>query len=368
MANVLEFALGLETGGFVTKVVSAEAVLGGLRKMAEGVEFVFRKMNESVERAAGLETLHKRTGETVGTLYQLQEAFKAIELSADTVPTMLLRIQRALSGVNEMGLQTSSAFARMGLDIGVLKNQDAATQIRMLTDGLAKLPKEQAAGVASQIFGRFGMGDILQISRSGAQFDEALAKARQFAGIYTLLAPLAEKYERTFLTLRCNGTPSGPKLRSNCCRCLQEVLDKVQRLNVTKFAQNLGDAIRPVEEAFAEGKITDLIEAGFEAAIETGVNLVAGTLGSGDFWGGIWNVMVGEFKIEMGVMMEVMFNFGEYVKSIFESAVQYLIFGLSKVPILGNKLGLEGFQPDSFEDIYAQQSRREGSATYLWRH
>ena len=359
MANVLEFALGLETGGFVTKVLSAEAALGGLKKMAEGIEFVFRKMDQSIERAAALEALHKRTGESVGTLYQLQEAFKAVELSADTVPTTILRIQRALSGVNEMGLSTSTAFARLHLNIGSLKNLDATAQIDAIAGALARMPKEQATGLASQLFGRFGMGDMLQISRSGAQFDEALSKARQFAGIYNLLAPLAEKYERTLSYAKMQWEAIWSEVALQLLPVLQEVLDKVQRLNVTKFAQNLGDAIRAIEEAFAEGKITDLIEAGFEAALELMINVIGGTLGSGSFWGGIWDVMVGRFKVEVGVMMELMLNFGEYIRSIFDSAVQHLILGISKVPILGKKLGLEGFEPDSFEDIYAR-NKAEG--------
>lgn len=363
MGNELSFALGLQTGNFLKNVFVADAALNGLKMMGEGVEFVLHKMNESIERAAGLEALSKRTGESVGTLYQLQEAFKAVDLSADTLPGMLLRIQRALSGVNEMGQSTSMVFSRLGLDINTLKNQDAATQLHSLTDALAKLPKEQATGIASQIFGRFGMGDVLQISRSGAQFDEALAKAHRFAGIYTLLAPLAEKYERTLSYTKMQWDAIWSEVALQLLPVLQEVLDKVQRLNVTKFAQNLGDAIRGIEEAFAEGKIVDLIEGAFEAAIEKSLNLIASTLGSGSFWGGIWDVMAGRFKIEISLMMEMILNLGEWMKSVFERAIQELILGLSKVPILGKKLGLEGFQPESLKDIWAG-NRVEGKETY----
>lgn len=352
MANTLEFALGLQTGNFIKNVVGAEAVLGALKAMAEGVESVFVKMDQAIERAAGLEVLHKRTGESVGTLYKLQEAFKAVELSSDTVPIMILRVQRALSGVNEMGLSTSTTFARLGLNMVTLKTQDAATQLTAIGAALSRLPKEQATGLASQLFGRFGMGDVLQIARSGAAWREAGDEAQKFAGLYQRLAPLAEKYERTLGYAKIQWDGIWSEVALQLLPVLQQVLDKIHQLNAVKFAQNLGDAIRVIEEAFAEGKIIDLIEAGFEAAVEKMSLMISGVLGSGAFWAGIWDVMVGELKVSFATMMTMWLDMGAFIASVYEKAIQTLLEELGKVPVLGKALGLAGGTAQSFADIF----------------
>lgn len=359
MANVLEFAIGLETGDFIKKVVSAEAVLGGLKKMAEGVEFVFHKMEQSIERAAGLEMLHKRTGESVGTLYRLQEAFKAVGLSGDGVPTMILRIQKTLGGFNEMGEKTDGILDALGIDMDMLAKQDAATQIQKISDALSKLSKGEAVGVASKLFGRFAAGDVLQIARSGEAFDEALKKAQRFAGLYATLAPLAEKYDRTISYTKMQWDAIWSTVALQLLPVLQQVLDKIQQLNIAKFAEHVGEAVQAIRQAFAEGKITDLMSAGFEAAVEKLGNIISGMLGSGDFWRGIFNVMVGEFEIEWATIAKMFLMLGNILKSAMEEAVQLLFQGLGKIPRVGEKLGLKGFQAEKFSDIF----ERNKSAT-----
>jgi uncharacterized protein with HEPN domain len=268
--NALEFTMGLNSANFIKNVLAAETVMGGLRVIAEGVEAVFRKMDSAIERAAGLEQLSKRTGESVGALYKLQEGFEAVGLSADSIPTMLLRLQNSLSGVNEMGQRTGSIFARIGLDRQSLARMDASGQINAITAALNKLPKAQMSGMAMQIFGRFGAGDIMQIARSGDAWRESQANAQKYAALMEKLAPLAEKYEQTLKYTKMQWDAIWSVVALNILPVMQRLLEQVKKLDVSKFIADLEKVGKGIAGAIIEGHVEELLEDSLAAAWEQG--------------------------------------------------------------------------------------------------
>ena len=99
-------------------------------------------MSSAIERGAHLEDLSARTGESVANLYQLEEAFKRAGLAADSVPGTILRVRKALSGVNELGGETNSIFAALGLDRASLAKDDPLDAIQKISGALSRLKRE----------------------------------------------------------------------------------------------------------------------------------------------------------------------------------------------------------------------------------
>jgi hypothetical protein len=106
MAGVLQFTLGLEASEFLSKLGLGEGKILSLAAAGEGLRAVMDRTWGAIEQAGALEHLSKRTGESAGHLYQLEEGFKACGVSAESVGGTLFFMQKALGGVNEMGEST----------------------------------------------------------------------------------------------------------------------------------------------------------------------------------------------------------------------------------------------------------------------
>ena len=184
MGNVLEFALGLQTSDFLKELGISSHELLSFAGIAEIAHSSFERMSSAIERGAHLEDLSARTGESVANLYQLEEAFKRAGLAADSVPDTILRVRKALSGVNELGGETNSIFAALGLDRASLAKDDPIDAIQKISGALSRLNVNDAAGAASGLFGRNGAGDILQLANNAQAVATALGHSKIEADLF----------------------------------------------------------------------------------------------------------------------------------------------------------------------------------------
>jgi len=154
-------------GAFATEAGAAAAAIAGLRN--------------ALELGTQLTQLSARTGQSIQDLVVLRRAFENTGLGADNIGMVLNRLQRALSGVNEMGVRTDDAFKRLGLSTAALKNLSGLDQLQALTRGFAQIkdPTERAA-VAMQIFGREG-GQMLQLLGNSHALSDAAEDAADLA-------------------------------------------------------------------------------------------------------------------------------------------------------------------------------------------
>src|SRR5689334_9273447 len=114
MAALLQYTLGLATSNFLNALGPVGASVKGLAGSLVSVGAVMNGVFSQFERGAGLEHLSRRTGETVSDLYEMEKGFKAVGLSADSLPHTLLMMEKALGGFNEMGEPTKDIFAGLG--------------------------------------------------------------------------------------------------------------------------------------------------------------------------------------------------------------------------------------------------------------
>jgi len=374
--GMMQFHLGVNAEKFIDGIKEAKATISELADAAfeipgigEAVGVAVKSISSlnavaggvfgAIDQGAALEHLSQRTGIGVASLYQLQAGFTAAGLSADKVSPMVAGVQQALTGVNAAGQNTGSVFARMGLSLEDLKKTDAAGQIMTIASALGKMDAGSAANIASTLFGDDATGDIMQLAGNLTDVSAAMGKAKTdadafarsgdaFAHLNSSLDDIKHKTDTLFVGMAEGAVPA-----------IQAIVDLLNQIDLTGLGQRIGHLFSGVTEAWKQGKITELMQLSFEAAVEFLVNFISNTLGSGDFWKGIGERMVGGLIVEAAALFKIFASIGTVLLAGIDTAFQEMFELIGKTPKLGKWFGLEGYQAGTFNENYASR-RKEG--------
>ena len=270
MGGVLQFTLGLEVSDFLSKAGISSTAITGLAGAGEMLHKAMEKVFQSFEQGAALEHLSKRTGESAGKLYQLQEAMKACGVSAESLPQMLFQMQKALGGVSEMGEDTAGVFHKLHLSIGDLKSAGPAEALGHILERLSKLSPDSAAKASSMIFGRMGAGQAVQMSRSPNEFREAFADAGRQASIFKRAVAAFAEIARTIGAIKREITGFWAGIAEGAAPAVQSILNWLRKINLTGLGQQIGTWIRALTESFSSGGFVELISLSLQAGFEQG--------------------------------------------------------------------------------------------------
>lgn len=288
MGNQLSFVLGMAAGGFDRAVQTSQQKLGsflGTAAKIAGITALSEAMLQSLkqtanavagigdafQRGADLQRLHNRTGQSVQDLFLLQKGFAAVGLQGDAAGEMIFHLQKSLTGLSEVGEDTSVAFSILGLNMQKLRGEGSARAITEIAKAFQQLDPNQAAGFASKLFGRGEAGNFLQLARDSEAFTKALhdnaaaaeqmaRDAAQFNRIELDLTKLKNKSKNLFAGIAEGIAPA-----------VEKILDMVNKIDLSGIGKNLGTALSGIIGAFQQGKLTDLIYlaiyTGFEMAV-----------------------------------------------------------------------------------------------------
>jgi hypothetical protein len=342
-AGVLQFSLGLTTGGFLGAL---DKTLGKVAAFTGGLTAMAQPLIAAIERGGELNDLSARTGESVDSLYRLQEAFKVVGISTEALPGMINRFNKSLSGVGEMGENTKEAFAALGLSVDDLKKLDAPGQIGAVVKQLGKLDKTSAMDVASRIFGREGAGNIMQISRDAAAFNQTMKDSAREAAVFKRNAEAFDKLGDTIT--RVKGQLSGmfAGIAEGVVPAIQMIADALSKIDLVSIGQEIGKVLTAFTQAFREGTLIDLIAE----VIKTGLKIG---------WGSLFTIVPAIFAKIGYALLKVFETPLLYFQSGLEWAIQKAMQGIGKIPGIGKATGLSGFQAEDFGSIYAQR-KEEG--------
>lgn len=277
--GVLQFTLGLEASNFLRELGISSRAVAGVAAIAEGVRMAANKMWGAIDQGAALEGLAARTDQSVQSLYRMEEGFKAVGLGADAVPGVIMRMQRSLSGVNEMGQKTNHIFAALGLNMAQLRDSSAETQINAIARALAKLGTSNATGVASQLFGRGASGDMLQIARAKQEYDRVMTATKGDSLVFGAMAKAWQEIKGDVEIFDSHIHATWAAIASGITPELQKVLKQINELTAMWGPGIAG--------AFQFGDIKELLEdalmAGFEQGGYYGKKILEGlAVGFGD--------------------------------------------------------------------------------------
>lgn len=358
MAGVLEFTLGLEANQFLNgmglasgQVLSLSAVASGLGKVMQGVW-------AAIDRGGALQDLADRTRQSVGTLYQLQEALNVSGAGADSAAPMISKLQKSLSGVTETGEQTSDLLGAIGIKMSDLKGQNAASQIATIAGALKQLDIASASGIAGKIFGREGAANILQISGDLEGFKDAIRSTAQEAAVFERTAAVFDLIGDTISLIKSKVSGMFAGIGEGLAPLIVQAEKFIKSFDFVAIGEGIGNFIAKVTNAVKTAKLEELLQDSFAAAVEFGVNFLVNTLGNPSFWEGIFSAMTGAFTIQWSAIMKMMLSIGSALEAVLDTAFQNVFEALGKSPA-GKLLGLQGYQAQSFNQNFTER-RNEG--------
>jgi hypothetical protein len=262
MANVLEFALGLQTSNFLSELGLSSGRVLSFAAVMEGVKFAADKMWSAIGQGAALQGLSDRTNQSAESLYRLQMGFEGVGVGAEGVPMLIMRMQKSLSGVNEMGEKTGIVFERLGLSITTMRAETAEQQINDVAGALAKLGTSNATGVATALFGRGASGDILQIARGVEEYKRVMDSTRSDASVFGAMAS-------SWREIKGDAEIFGSHMNAIWAAIATGITPELHKImtDINTVTQTLAAAIAG---AFQFGKIEQLLTDALKAAMEQG--------------------------------------------------------------------------------------------------
>lgn len=272
MSNgVLQFTLGLTAGGFIGAIGQANHALTGFIGGMFSLGAVAHGVMEQIEKGAALEHLHKRSGENVEDLFNLEKGFKAAGLSAEDVGPTLFYMQKALGGVNEMGEKTSDIFKRMGLDVGALKSTGGAEALQQILDSMGSLNQSELVKASSSIFGRMQAGNMVQLARSSHEFAAGMASASEQAKLFQRNAAMFEHLELTLGKVQMKSKALFIGIAEGAAPAISNILDQLNKINLTGVGVQIGHFLTALTQAFSEGTLSQLIGESVRTGFEIGI-------------------------------------------------------------------------------------------------
>jgi hypothetical protein len=372
--NALTFTLGLEVQNFLQGLgISAGKILS-FSAVMEGVRAVASRMWEQIERGGGLADLSNRTGESVGTLYQLQEAFKDCGLSADAVSPMIMKMQKALSGMDEMGVKTDGVFEKLGLSMAELKGMSATQQMEAMAAALAKLPKEEAVTLAGKLVGREGAGDLMQLTRDLEGFQAALEDTAIGAGIFERSASAFDGLGDTLAAIKRHFSEMWAAFATAAAPAIKWALDGLNQISV--FAR---DAAGVIGNAIKAGGLMELIGAGFDALAEQFGHVFFGVMTNKSLWQGVGDAMLSAFSYAFAGMGSMMLSISEGLQAVVGNGLARAFESIQSNPAVrvllhmaGQKLGvfmdpMGEFKAPTFEETRAAIHKQNAPLHEMFR-
>lgn len=260
-------------GAITAAVGTAAGIIGGLANV--------------MNLGGQLHDVSLATGETAGSLVILREAFSEAGLGADSVGGYLLKMQKALNGMNEDGEDASKVFKTLGVSVTELKSLDAIGQFQALQKGFAGITDQaQRVQIARDLLGKGG-GKALALLGDPEVLDDARKRAGPLADIMDKNADSFDKLGDVVESLKLNFQEFFGGLLSKLAPELTKIADALGNIDFTGFGETVGALVTPfVRLLTVLGELAPLInEVGEFASYVAGSGSTANIGLSGKYGG-----------------------------------------------------------------------------------
>ena len=152
-----------------------------------------RALKDAFDLGGRLSDLSAQTGVAVDQLAILQQAFEDNGVAADSIGSVINKLQRSITDFGA-GLSTQSrAFERLGITFDDIKNKSPLEQFQMVQNAIANMQDPtQKAATAMELFGRAG-GDLMALFQDSGAIEKASVTMGSSAEI---LRKNAERFDR----------------------------------------------------------------------------------------------------------------------------------------------------------------------------
>lgn len=305
----------------------------------------FERMQKVFDKGGQLADVSARTGQTAEAIYQMSAAFEDGGSSADKVGPAINRLQKALAGVNEDGEPTNKTFEKLGLSIDALKGMSAPEQFAAIAKRLNEIqdPAEKAA-TAMGIWGKSG-AELLSVF---ADPDAFSAPLKNYQALLAKNAGLFDNVGDTMARVRDQATGLWVGIGDKLAPVILPILERLEQFDFAEMGQRIGEVASFIVQAFADGKVTEIIGGVVTLGFQRAMNFITGAFGGlvkglveyiiqgfglavkvlqiagkAEFWAGLLNALVGAAQEFGAVLLD---------------GVARLIEALSGIPLIGDKL------------------------------
>lgn len=238
-------SLGLDWSNFqrgMSGAMSAVQKLAGSAAILAGATVAAQQFYKALDFGAQLADQTAQTGVAVDKLMELQFAFELAGMTAKDVQPALAKLQKNIAEAATGSAQASEKFSIMGVALDEIKGLSADEQLMKIGDAINKIENPtQRAAMAMDIFGKSGgklltffsdMGMESVRNSLGKQSAVMLQNAGVFARTADAMNIAGVKVRGFFVGLASNTAPQ-----------LIELVDKLEKLDLTGVGESLGNGI-----------------------------------------------------------------------------------------------------------------------------
>ena len=339
--------LALKVGGMVAGAVSVAKALSSMRN--------------ALSMGADLKHLSDQTGESVANLTVLRQALDDTGVGAGSTSKMINAMRTALGEMSTEGSASKATLNKLGLDLKSLEGLSTVDQIDAIQSAMSNLesPADRSAA-AMQLFGKIGE-DVAAFFASSA-----LKNAKQSLGSLPAElernAALFEKLDTIMSRSKAKFTGLFVGIASGFAPLIEGTLEKLDKVDFTKWGQQIGAAISLMATAFGDGKLSELVAKTVSLGLTKAFNNVASImlgisdiLGSSTFWTGIAATAIGALAPLGAHLIEIFVGPLTLLQVGIDTLLQKLQSGIGAIPLLGKATRLDDVDKKTFGENFSQR-------------
>jgi len=353
--NALTASFGLDIAPLQQSLNRALNHVGKFAASLAGLVSVggtFAAMKNALDLGSEMTDLSNRTGVAVESLYGLRQGFKDAGVDAQALGPAINKMQKALASAVGGGKE-ANVLKGMGLDPQSLASMDSGQAFAKIGNAIAQLPNStERASAAMALFGKNG-GELLQVF-----MDPNFKDAGNISNTARLLGQNAGIFDKASDSLG----HVGPKLQglfvgieSGMTGLLDTIANGINSVDLSGIGQSIGNIAGNFSTNFTDewDKIVQFISETIALVFsKEGLSVI---MDSFVYIGAqIRDFLVRCFKTPL-----------DYLEAGLQKAVESAMEMVGKIPVLGDKLGLKGFQASSFDQILGEVKSRGNGLTNL---
>ena len=326
-----------------SRIAKFAAAFIAVRAVAGVVTAGFDHFRQALDVGGELNDLSANTGVAVGDLVVLQQEFANAGKTAEDIGPVFGKMAKTLNSDS-----AADTVAKLGIKLEELKKKTPAEQFRTLGTAINSVrDPSQRAAISMELFGRSGAELLSLFSSDG--FGDA---ANQVGSQAQLLARDAALFDDVSDKLALTGTKVRGfwvGLADKVAPVLKPLLDRFANLDLASWGQQAGEAVAFIVQAFADGKVGDILFTSAKIAFANAVNFLAGALMA--VAQALWQALVESIKnaitlFQIVTTADFWIGMGKAIMGIAQGFIAFLLDGIAKlldylsgIPLIGEKIG-----------------------------
>ncbi len=236
------------TNGLLSSLSSLGGGLGGQALAAFGAAasvagVAMKGMWDAMGKGKELQIIAEQSGVTVRELSVLDKAFSRVGMSAEDLPRLMTHFNESLSKSADPSSKVAQALAKLGINAQALQGKTLFEQFRLVANGMDGVASSgMKMAIAAELFGA-KKGALLLPVLKGASMEKAERGTLGSAQIYEDFAPTFAAFQTGVKKLAVSWEPLFAGMASKVVPVLMDVVDKLQKIDLTEVGVSLGNGI-----------------------------------------------------------------------------------------------------------------------------